>query len=231
MEKENEPRPISKVAIVGGEGTIGSVIQKELNGYELTSFDLPNLDARDYPALLDTIKGYDAIVHLALIHSKETDDRDTKKSFYDPGNSLMNYNIYKAAVEGNVKRVIMASSVHADNFYDWKGPGKLSANNTPSPTSIYGAEKVFMETMGRYFASKGLEVVCVRFGGINTQNKRPKHKPRESAVWLSHEDCASMINACLSADKVPGNYSLFYAVSNNKDRVHDTSNPFGWTPK
>lgn len=87
-----------------------------------------------------------------------------------------------------------------------------------------------MEALGRYYATWGLEVICVRFGGVNPANKPPKNAFWENAVWLSHEDCIAMMDACIKADSVPNNFAVFYAVSNNKDKIHDTSNTFGWEP-
>lgn len=223
-------RQISKVAILGSEGVIGTVLKDGLKDFKLTSLDLPEIDARDYKNLLEHIQNQDAIINLALNPKGEIRE-NARNDVYSPDNSVMTYNVFRAAKEVGVKRVIMASSVHADNFYDWKSPRKLSTNKIASPTTPYGANKIFMEALGRYYAREGLEVICVRFGGVNPANKQPKDDFWESAVWLSHEDAIVMMNACLQADSVPKNFALLYAVSNNKGKIHDTSNPFGWTPK
>lgn len=231
MSKEKESQPISRLGIVGVKGKIGTVLQEGLKGYEITSLDLPEIDVRNYTSLVEKIGGLDAVIHLALNPNRDEIRENARNDVYDPDNSLMNYNVYKTALETGVKRVIMASSVHADNFYKWEGPGKLAVDNTPHPTTPYGANKVFMEALGRYYASQGLEVVCIRFGGVNPANKPPKDDFYENAVWLSHEDCVAIMNVCLKAEKIPNNFVILYAVSNNKDKIHDTSNPFGWTPK
>jgi hypothetical protein len=50
-------------------------------------------------------------------------------------------------------------------------------------------------------------------------------------AWLSHADCVALVDACLTAPTVPGHYAVFYGVSDNAGRVHNTSNPFGWVPQ
>lgn len=139
--------------------------------------------------------------------------------------------MYKAAVEARVRRVVMASSVHADRFTDRQVDGLLSPYSLPLPDSPYGAGKVMMEALGRYYAdAKDLEVVCVRFGGVNPANVAPDNPDSERQVWLSHRDCTSLVAACLKAVRIPNNFELLYAVSNNTGRRHDLSNNIDWTP-
>lgn len=140
----------------------------------------------------------------------------------------MTYNVYKAAIKTRVPRVIMASSVHADNFYNWKGPELLSPYRIPIPDSPYGANKVFMESLGRYYATKGLEVVCIRFGGVQG---KPPLDDYEKLVWLSHRDCTELLRRCIEAESIPNNFLIIYGISDNANRIHDYSNPLGWAPQ
>jgi uronate dehydrogenase len=223
-----EPIPITRVAITGIQGKIGTVLSTGLKGYEIVPLDLPDLDITDYDLLLSKLKGVDAVIHLARTRSEENHAND----MYSPTNSLMTFNVYRASLEAGVKRVIMASSVHADSYYEWEGKDKLKPDKIPIPDSPYGANKNLVEAFGRHYATRGLEVICIRFGGVNPENIRPKKGlDRESATWLCHDDCVSAIEACLKAKDVPDNFVIFYAVSNNDDRIHDTINPFGWKPK
>jgi uronate dehydrogenase len=145
----------------------------------------------------------------------------------------MFFNVYNAALETGVPRVIMASSVHADDFHTPKDTAPISPDRIPTPDSPYGAHKVFMEATGRYYATKGLEVVCIRFGGINRENTPPVRDidVRERGVWFSHRDCVSLIKSILEAKTIPDNFALIYGMSNNADKIHDVSNPFGWRPQ
>lgn len=221
-----------RIAITGSCGTIGTVLKEGLKDeYEITSIDLPvdlpENDVREYAKLLEIIPQHLGIIHLAW----DTVTDNFKSEKINPENALMFDNIYKAALEGGVPRVIMASSVHADKFYGWKGPGYMSVEKIPTPDSPYGAHKVFMEALGRYYATKGLEVVCIRFGGVNPQNKPPLEPAEERAAWFSHADCVSLLKAILQAQAIPNNFFIVYGVSNNTNRIHDISNPLNWTPK
>lgn len=215
-----------RIAITGANGTIGSVLRKGLKECEITLLDLPDTDVRDYERLLEIFPEHDVIVHLAW----DTQIENFRSGKIDPDNALMTYNVYRAAIGSKVRRVIMASSVHADDFYNWKGPKLLSPERMPEPDSPYGADKVFMEALGKYYSKKGLEVVCIRFGGVNAEN-RPLGEHYENAVWLSHEDCVELIKSCIEAKDIPSNFSIVYGVSDNESRIHDFSNPFGWHPK
>jgi len=216
-----------RIVITGSNGTIGSVLKEGLKEYQITSIDLPENDVLEYARLLEVMPHHNAIIHLAW--DTKTDNFKTEK--INPENATMFYNVYKAAIEAGVPRVIMASSVHADRFYGWKGPGYMSPERTPVPDSPYGAHKVFMEASGRYYATKGLEVVCIRFGGVNPQDKPPVEPPEERAAWFSHRDCVSLVRTILEAQLIPNNFFIVYGVSDSKSRLHDISNPLNWVPK
>lgn len=216
-----------RIIITGSKGNIGQILQKGLEEYQITELDLPEGDVRKYETLAKVAPGHFAIIHLAW----DTEVDNFLSGKIDPENSQMFFNVYKAALEHKVQRVIVASSVHADRFYEWKGPRYMSPYQLPNPDSPYGAHKVFMESMGRYFASKGLEVICIRFGGISALNQANRNHLPERAAFLSSNDGVSLIRAILNSKSVPNNYAIVYGVSNNANRLHDISNPFGWIPQ
>ena len=214
------------VIITGSTGVIGTVLTTAIP-HRVTCFDLPKSDARDYQQLLSSMRGHDVAIHLAWNTTIDNDHTE----LLAPENILMTFNVYRAAVEAGVQRVVMASSVHADKFVDRKLSGLLLPYSLPLPDSPYGAGKCMMESLGRHYAdSKNLEVVCVRFGGVNVNNLPPQEPKSERQVWLSHSDCVRLINCCIEASEIPNNYSAFYGVSHNRDRLHDYSNPVGWQP-
>jgi uronate dehydrogenase len=214
------------ILITGSNGVIGTVLGENLP-HNVTHFDLPDFDVRDYDQLVEKVRGHDAVVHLAW----DTQMDNFRSDHLNPDNALKTFNIYKAASEAGVGRVIMASSVHADKFSDRKIAGLLKPYDLPLPDSPYGAGKVMMEALGRYYAdAKGLGVVCVRFGGVNPADEPPQHPVSERQVWLSHKDCTNLIGAYLDAEAIPNNFEIVYAVSNNVGRIHDISNSVGWVP-
>lgn len=221
---------LERIAITGANGTIGTVLQEGLkDDFSITPLDLPDHDVRNYRNLQEAVADHNAIIHLAW--NSQVDNFQSGQISSD--NSIMFQNVYKAALEEGVPRVIMASSVHADKFYGWTNKELMSTDRKPFPDSPYGAHKVFMELMGQYFSKKGLQVVCIRFGGINPQNEPPLNPqpPDERKVWLSHRDCVSLVHSILQTETVPDNFSVIYAVSDNQGRIHDLANPFGWTPQ
>lgn len=217
-----------KILVTGSNGTVGKALQRHLP-HDTTDFDLPEHNAEDYAHVVAKAKGHDMIIHLAW--DFESDGWLAEN--LNPDNTQISFNIYQAAVDAGVKRVIMASSVHADKFAgrDVQSQGLLQPYDLPTPDSPYGAGKCMMEALGRYYASaKGLEVVCIRLGGVNKDDTPPHSPPSEQQVWLSQRDCADLIQRCIDTESIPNNYSIVYAVSDNAGRLHDISNPFGWLP-
>jgi uronate dehydrogenase len=214
---------VARVAITGAAGTIGAVLLQGLDGHALTPLDLPGCDLLRAD-LARELRGHDAVVHLAW--------RSATESFhskgFDPVNALMAHRVLEAAVAAGVGRVVAASSVHADRYRDLAGPEPLSPARTPEPDSPYGASKVLVEALGRYYAAhRGLEVVCIRFGGVTPRDTEPD----DPGVWLRHADCVGAVRCAIEAPAVPGGFALFYAVSDlGAPPLVDTSNPFGWRP-
>ena len=202
---------MKKVLITGARGNIGKILSEKLSGYELTFANLPETDV---------------LIHLAW--NAKTENFQTTVS--DPDNILMAKNSYEVALKAGIKRVIMASSAHADDFRNFHGNGLLSPNRKPKPKTPYGRSKVKIEEMGREYSKKGLEVVCIRFGAVDTKGEG--NPSGEGAIlWLSQRDLLGLIKKLIDIEKIPNNFVIMYGVSNNGTRVHDYSNPFGWKPE
>lgn len=211
------------VVITGVKGVIGRVISGGLSGWKTRGADVSECDMRDYDQVLVLLGGAEAVVHLAW---------DTGENFLsgslEPDNHLMAHNVYTAARAAGVARVVAASSVHADRF--WPPRGTLRRiDDPPIPDSPYGASKIFVEALGRHAAYLGTEVVCIRFGGVNSTDRIPEAES-ERAVWLSHRDCRALVARALSAPLPAGGYVALIGVSDNGGRLHDVSNPIGWWP-
>ncbi len=218
---------MKKVLITGSSGVVGRIVTAGAE-FEVTHYNLPEFDALNYEQLVEAAKGHDVLIHLAW--NKTHDDWLTEN--FDTENMQHSYNVLHAAAVASVPRVIIASSVHADKFAHREVRSLLRPYELPLPDSPYGASKTMIEAMGRYFAdAKGLEVICVRLGGVNKTDVPPNSPESERHVWLSSRDCVSFFNAAVAIDSVPGKYAITYAVSDNVCRVHDFSNPFGWKPQ
>ena len=141
----------------------------------------------------------------------------------------MSENIFLAARMYRVHRVIFASSVHVHGYSDLRRLKDLSINPCLDciPDSPYGVHKLGLEKLGQWNSTKGLEAICLRLGGDYRQDLPGNDC---SMVGLSYPGLIKMITCCIEAEKVPGKFAVFYAVSANKNRIHDCDNDFGWMP-
>ena len=225
-----------KVLVTGSSGLIGSVLINGLSDtFEFSGLDYRKSDrANDIPTLvtngsdLDAIMaafdGVDAVIHLAATTSLDTLWPDVLKN-----DISMTHNVYEAARQQRVKRVVFASSNHAVGNFEMDEPynririgdyeglttgGFKRVDNTVPvrPDSDYGVSKVFGEATGRYYHEHfGLEVACLRIGTVNRQDS-PVGSARSFATWLSHRDLSQLVRQCLTQ---PLGFEIFYGVSDN----------------
>jgi uronate dehydrogenase len=214
---------MKRVLITGSKGVIGTVLTRSLP-YVITGLDLPENNVADYPALLEHCAGQDTLVHLA----GEFKSENYRSGEINPQNFRLDLNVLKAAREAGVPRVILGSSVHADDFRAHRGPDPLTTDRVdPVPTSPYGAHKLFIEGLGRHFAAhEGLEVVAIRFGGVNAGDT----VGIDPLLYLSHRDLVGCLRAAVESPLPAGGYVALYAVSDPSGQLHDTANPLGWRP-
>ncbi len=217
------------VLITGSEGIIGSVLRRGLGDkYPIRGVDLPG-DISDYEVLWAQMAGVDTVIHLARKFSP-TDPIDRRMRVY-PENVQIDINVFTAIVRAGARRLIVASSVHADNHRNPAATTPLRVPGSYHPASPYGVYKLIEEEVGKALSKQfDFEFIGIRLGGV-TRDNSVKTGQGQTATWLSHNDLVGAINACLESDPVPGRSTVFYAVSNNVDKIHDTTNPFGWKPK
>lgn len=160
----------------------------------------------DPEVLAEALRDVDAIVHLGG-QSRESDPRDIIES-----NMYGTYNLLEAARAAGVRRIILASSNHAAGFCA-RGDHPLPADVPGRPDTLYGWSKVAAEACGRLYADRfGVDVLCLRIG---TWFPTPPDL-RALALWLSPDDGARLIEACLSAPD-PG-YRIIWGISHNTRR-------------
>lgn len=218
----------AKVTVTGAKGLLGRVVRESLDPeeFEVNPLDLPETDISDFATLLKATAAADVIMHFAWQGQAE----GVAGGEMNPLNASMAYNVYRAAVENGISRVIMASSNHAHDHNIRDADGKIRAGIHPEvPNNLQGAEKLFIEALGRYFAkSQGLEVVCWRIGDVNNEDESLLSSPESPQCWLSQRDLGRLAVACLRTERVPGSFQVLYAVS--RQEIFDWTNVFGYEP-
>jgi nucleoside-diphosphate-sugar epimerase len=209
---------MSTVVITGAAGTIGrAVVPLLARHHELRLLDitLPEDAARwpgtwracsvtDGPSLSAALGGADALIHLAGIPTEA------------PWADLLSANIdgtrtaLESAQRAGVRRVLLASSVHAAGYLSARSQGDAT---TVRPDTYYGVSKAVMEALGALFADRfGMTIVSAR---ICTFAAEPT-PGRTVATWLSIGDAARLFEAAIALDR-PGHH-VVWGVSDNGPR-------------
>jgi len=177
-----------KFVVTGGAGFIGSalvrtllargkvvVIDSLLTGHEANlkevsaQIDFHKVDIRDAAALEPIVRGADTVFHLAAIPSvpRSIDDPVPSHEVNIDGT----FNVFRAAAQGGVRRVVYAASSSA--YGDTEVLPKTETM-TPLPKSPYAVQKL----VGEYYASVfhscfGLEAVSLRFFNVYGPRQDP----------------------------------------------------------
>ena len=135
-----------RILITGIAGTIGTILAERLSAeHDVTGIDLRSSDAfptglvdlNDYEALLPEMDGVEAVIHLAAERQHE---RHIGWDVLMPRNVQPTANVFQAAHEAGVRRVVFASSMHVMGMYEGGGEGEergegreegLSADTVP----------------------------------------------------------------------------------------------------
>ena len=239
------------ILVTGLSGVVGSAVITHLKDkYHLTALnrsDTPGVpchraDIANLEAIKPVFHGQDAVVHLAAFIG------DTSWETILSTNIIGTYNVFEAARQAHVKRVLFASSGAVVHGYEKEPPlativhGQydavpetwpiLTAESPVRPTTLYGASKVWGEGLARYYSeTHNLSCICLRLGRITRQD-RPQN-PRHAAVYCSLRDAAQMIDRCLMAPESI-RFDIFYGVSNNRWRFRDIEHAYkiiGYSPQ
>ena len=213
----------TRVLITGAGGSIGSSLADLLQDrYDLRLIyrtqrpadppvdDWRTLDLEDLPALTDAMQGIDAVVHMAADPEVEA----TWDSVLH-NNIVGTYNVYEAARQAGVKRIIFASTNHVMGMYDRDGMWPIFADQPIRPDSLYGVSKAFGEALGRFWYDQhGVSVICLRIGWMLPE----PHDEIARWMWLSPRDCAQIVSRAI--DSTIG-FDIVYAISQNTTRRWD----------
>lgn len=226
------PRTVLLTGAAGGLGTLMRALLPAY-GYELRLLDLAPVegepdaitaDLSDRKALREAVRGVDAVIHLAGISLESTFDKIVR------ANIEGTYNLYEAAREEGVGRIVFASSNHAIGYTPRPEPGDpLIPVDTPRrPDTFYGLSKSFGEDLAQlYWDKHALETVSVRIGSCFPEPT----SVRMLSVWMSPADGARLFHAALTAKAV--GHTVVYGSSANTRLWWDltTARTLGYDPQ
>ncbi|SVB88903.1 uncharacterized protein METZ01_LOCUS241757, partial [marine metagenome] len=234
--------------VIGAAGKIANqVLPAMRERYELTLLDLRDTNRQGQPVegvqvadLLnpdrDTYRshftGVDAVVHFGFASAGRS---DTDAYFQaELSNVQMAYNVYQTSVEEGVRRVVVASSNHAADYYealildgqrDFIDPdGRAQSDN------YYGWAKEVYEHLGFVFAAgkqsvRPLENVHIRIGGpreTDVSSCEPgdmRCVRRALGAYISERDMQQLFVRSIEAEDIRDEqgvpFQIFYGISDN----------------
>lgn len=228
-----------KVLVTGATGLIGGEVASLLTekGYEVVAtgrkskarcaVPIHQLDLLDRAGTRKLMEGVDQVVHMAnLVGWTEKD-----LTIGVLGNMQVHLNIFQAAVEVGVKKLIFAGSVHIFNALypdgtrlpDYRVPYlPLDGKVPPCPINPYGMSKQFCETvLSQMHGSTGMTTVALRLPLVVSHDRvaditAGKMRPYPGAVndgfsYLSVKDAASLVEAILRSPL--SGHRIYYPVS------------------
>lgn len=227
-----------RILITGINGTIGRILRTALqDDHDLYGLDrvsplsdrISSANIAEYGQVAYVVQQFsplDCIIHLAA-------DPNVNASWESVlvANIIGTRNVFEAAREFQVRRVIFASSSHVTGAYEGFEPNlhlhtqheppKISTQDPIRPDSDYGMSKAFGETVARYYCARwGIESICLRIGAV-LSNDDPTSNAHLRKVWLSHRDLVQLIEKSLMANIT---FGIYYGISNNKGAFWDMNN-------
>lgn len=212
------------MVVTGAAGQIGRMVCAALaDRWDLMPVDVSeapgvgHLDITDGDACRTAFAGADAVVHLAA------DPRpDATWGTLLPANIEGAYQVAQAAAAGGVRRLVLASSLHAVSGHP-EGRQRR-ATDPPRPANLYGATKAWAEALGAAVAATSTTtVVALRIGYFSDTPPQPgEQTPGEWAAWLSARDAVDLVRAAVEAPDVD-RFVVVNGISNNTHPAADLS--------
>jgi nucleoside-diphosphate-sugar epimerase len=222
-----------KVCVTGASGLAGRAVVLDLteHGYDVAATDVAvtradreagvlQADLTDYGQAVEVLTGCDAVVHLANIPAPGLATPATTFN----RNITMNFNVFQAAAQVGLSRVVWASSETTLGLPFDVPPryAPVDEDHYPVPTSTYALSKVASETVATEIAKwSGIPFIALRFSNIMSPEwyqEFPEFwdKPlaRKWNLWgyIDERDVALSCRLGLTAD-VSGSQSFIIAAA------------------
>ena len=165
-----------RVCVTGATGLAGRAVVRDLleHGYDVAATDVAvrfgedhalRADLTDYGQTVEVLAGADAVVHLANIPAPGL----ATPAVTFNANMTMNFNVFHAAANLKLSRVVWASSETTLGLPFDVPPryAPVDEEHYPVPTSTYALSKVASETVAGQIAQwSGIPFVALRFSNI-----------------------------------------------------------------
>ena len=237
-----------RILVTGLSGAVGQAIRPALEArYDVAALSrsgvsglADDLNFRGSIADLELIRpafdGVESVVHLAADGGVQSPTgMDAGWTSILDHNIVGTYNVFTAARDAGVRRVVFASTGAVVLGYEYAEPWLslasgdaaklpeswpiLPRDTEPKPHSLYAVSKLFGEDLARYFVNTSeMSILCLRISSVGAEDK--VNGPRGPMLYCSHADMAQMVVRCLEApDEV--RYDIFYVVSDNRRGYRD----------
>lgn len=136
------------------------------------------------------------------------------------------YNLFEAARQAGVGRMVFASSNHAVGFY--RRTRRIDTERRTRPDGLYGLSKAFGEALGSLYADKhGMRVMSIRIGNVGDM---PLDE-RRLAIWIHPEDLVQLCRIGLEHPDL--HCEIVYGASDNDRAWWDNHVAYGlgYAPK
>lgn len=223
-----------KIVLTGAAGRLGSYLREPLSKLsdELVSTDLADdvgalysgesyvrADLTQYNEMEALLEDADMVVHFGAYGDEGSFD-----TILGP-NIIGAYNIWEAAYQNGVRRVVYASSIHAVGMHS-----KMDFIGTDAPhrpDTFYGLAKCFSEDLASlYWDKRGVESVCMRILSCAQVTNA-----RALGSWLSYDDLIHLVEQSITTPST--GFTIVYGVSNNDRAPVNNANAsyLGYRPK
>lgn len=218
------PLRVPRLLLTGAGGNLGKELRPRLKAYcevlrvshrrdlgePAPGEEIRLASLEDKAQMMALLEGVDAVVHMGGVSTEQP---------WEPilaGNIVGAVNLYEAARQQGVKRIVFASSNHVTGFY--RQDEVVNTRMPPKPDGFYGLSKAFGEDLAQlYWDRWGIETVSLRIGSSYAE---PKDR-RMLATWLSFDDLERLVVAALTAPIV--GHTIVYGMSDNQTTWWDNT--------
>lgn len=193
--------------------------------------DLSDPDRSKYESYFE---GVDTVVHFGY-KGGATGRAEARLEDYEQerGNVDLTFNVYRAAYDAGVKRIVVASSNHAADWYEHalihdRKKEIIEPYELPLSDNFYGWAKATYEHMGFLFATGGfgrkMEIVNLRIGAprpvsLEDYEGNPRGYKRDLGAYLSPRDLSQLTVKSIETENIDNEHGIpwliVYGISDN----------------